>query len=63
MNYELFFLKEKYEPGEIRTRDTCLKRAVLYQLSYRPGKVNNILYIYPNFRVLSTYNLYVFALI
>ena len=31
-----FFAMKKYEPGWVRTIDTRLKRAVLYQLSYGP---------------------------
>ena len=31
-----FFIGKKYEPGWIRTIDTRLKRAMLYQLSYGP---------------------------
>jgi hypothetical protein len=36
-----FHLKNRGEPGEARTRDNRLKRAVLYQLSYRPTKFIN----------------------
>ena len=31
-----------YEPAGIRTQDTCLKRAVLYQLSYRPIQIKRM---------------------